>query len=134
MISVLLYLICLQVLRPTVSFPCSSTLVPLFSSLLLLFLLFFLVFCLFRATLAAYGGSRPRGRIRATAASLHHSHSNRESRCVCDLHNSSQQHRIPNPLSEAVIEPTTSWLLVGFVPATPRWALPVVPFLSSLFY
>ena len=30
-------------------------------------------FCLFRA---AYGGSQAKGRIRATAASLHHSHSN----------------------------------------------------------
>ena len=35
--------------------------------------LFFLL--LFRATPAAYGGSQTRGRIRATAARLHHSHS-----------------------------------------------------------
>ena len=33
-------------------------------------------FCLFRVTPAAYGGSQARGWIGATAASLHHSHSN----------------------------------------------------------
>ena len=41
-------------------------------------LFFFLVFlfCLYRAALAAYGGSQARGRIRAVAAGLCHSHSN----------------------------------------------------------
>ena len=34
------------------------------------------IYSLFRATLATYGGSQARGRIGATAASLHHSHSN----------------------------------------------------------
>ena len=33
-------------------------------------------YCLFRATLVAYGGSQARGRMRAGAVSLHHSHSN----------------------------------------------------------
>ena len=42
--------------------------------------LFSLSFCLFRAALAAYGGSQARGRITATAASLHHSHSNARSK------------------------------------------------------
>ena len=32
--------------------------------------------CLFRAAPVAHGGSQARGRIGATAASLHHSHSN----------------------------------------------------------
>ena len=36
----------------------------------------FLFVCLFRAIPAAYGSSQARGRIRAAAASLHHSHSN----------------------------------------------------------
>ena len=38
-------------------------------------------------------------------------------RHVCNLHHSSQQHQILNPLSHwarAGIEPTTSWFLVGF--------------------
>ena len=33
-------------------------------------------FCLFRAAPAAYGGSQARNQIGATAAGLHHSHSN----------------------------------------------------------
>ena len=49
----------------------------------------------------AYGGSQARGRIRAAAASLHHSHSNARSELICDLHHSSQQRWILNPLSEA---------------------------------
>ena len=37
---------------------------------------FYFLFCLFRAEPTAYGGSRARGLIGATAATLHHSHSN----------------------------------------------------------
>jgi len=37
---------------------------------------FFFFLCLFRATLVAYGRSQARGQIGATAAGLHHSHSN----------------------------------------------------------
>ena len=37
------------------------------------------VFCLFKAVPVAYGGSQVRGRIRAIAAGLHHSHSNARS-------------------------------------------------------
>ena len=53
--------------------------------------LFFVLFCfvcllLFRAALAAYGGSQARGQIRAVAAGLHHR---------------SQQRQILNPLSKA---------------------------------
>ena len=40
------------------------------------FLFFVFVFCLFRATPATYESSQVRGRIGATAAGLHHSHSN----------------------------------------------------------
>ena len=35
-----------------------------------------LLFLFFRAALVAYGGSQARGRTGATAAGLHHSHSN----------------------------------------------------------
>ena len=38
-------------------------------------LFFFFCFLLFRAEHAAYGSSQARGRIRASAAGLHHSHS-----------------------------------------------------------
>jgi len=60
----------------------------------------FLVFILFfRAKPAAYEGSQARGLIRAVAPSLHHSHN--KAGHVCNLHHSSQQSRIPNPLNEA---------------------------------
>ena len=38
--------------------------------------IFYLFFCLFRAPPTAYGGSQPRGQIRAAAVSRCHSHSN----------------------------------------------------------
>ena len=53
-------------------------------------------FCLLRATPAAYEDPQTRGQIGATAASLHHSHSNVRSK----LHHSSRQCWILNPLSE----------------------------------
>ena len=48
------------------------------------------------ATPVACGGSQASGRIRAVAASLHCDLSH-----VCDLHHSSQQRQILNPLNEA---------------------------------
>ena len=39
-------------------------------------LFFYFYFLLFRATPVAYASSQDRGRLTATAASLHHSHSN----------------------------------------------------------
>ena len=44
-----------------------------------LFCCFVVLFLLFRATTMAYGSSQARGRIRAAAAGLHHSHSNARS-------------------------------------------------------
>ena len=38
----------------------------------------------------------------------------------CDLHHSSRQHRLFNPLSEAGIGPASKWILVRLVPAEPR--------------
>ena len=43
---------------------------------------------------------------------------------TCELHHSSWQCRILNPLSEAGIEPPSSWILVGFPSAEPQWELP----------
>ena len=45
-----------------------------------LFIYLFIYLLLFRAAPAADGGSQARGRIRAIAASLHHSHSNARSK------------------------------------------------------
>ena len=60
------------------------------------YFLFFFFF--FSATPAAYEGSQARG---ATAAGLRHSHRKPDPSCVCNLHHSSRQHRILNPLSKA---------------------------------
>ena len=59
---------------------------------------FFFLLLLSRATLAAYGNSQARGRIRATAASLHHSHNNARSEPHLHL---TLQLMILNPLSKA---------------------------------
>jgi len=58
----------------------------------------YLFICFFRGTPGAHGGSQTRGLIRATAARLHHSYSNA---IVCDLHHSSWQYWILDPLSKA---------------------------------
>ena len=39
---------------------------------------------------------------------------------VCDLHQSSQQYQILNPLSGSRIEPASSWVLVQFVTTEPE--------------
>ena len=44
----------------------------------------------------AYRGSQARGQLE-----LHHSHSNCDQSTVCDLHRSSRQRQILNPLNEA---------------------------------
>ena len=84
------------------------------STLFIYFCLFF--FCLFRAELAAYGGSQARGQIGAIAAGLHHSHSNTRSKPR--LRAAPQCTAMPdlNPLSEArhqtqVLVDTGSFLL-----------------------
>ena len=46
-----------------------------------------------------------------------------DSSCICDLQHSSLPRQILNPLSRAGIKPTTSWFLVGFTSAVPRWEL-----------
>ena len=70
--------------------------------LLLLFFFFFFFFfnfCLFRATPAAHGRSQARGQIGAAACAT--ATATADLRCVCDLHHSSLQHWILNPLSGA---------------------------------
>jgi len=70
--------------------------------------LLFFFFFLFRATPLAYGSSQARGWIGAAAASLCHKHSNTRSKLHLQLHRSSWQQWIIDP----VIEPTPSWILV----------------------
>ena len=73
----------------------------------------------------AHGSSQARGQIRAATTSLHHSHSN----------TGSQLSMAPTPQFTANarslihrarpgIEPTSSWIPVGFVTAEQQWELP----------
>ena len=61
----------------------------------------YFLFVFSRAAPLAHGGSQARGLIGAVASGLHHSHSNLDPSHVFDLHCSSWQRWILNPLSEA---------------------------------
>ena len=60
-----------------------------------------LSFLIFRTALLAYVNSQSRGRIGTTVASYATATAMWDPSYVCDVHNSSQQHWILNPLSEA---------------------------------
>ena len=83
----------------------------------------FFFFWLFRATLAAYGSSQARGWIRAAAAYAYATAMPNLSR-LCDLHHSSWQCQILNPLSEA-----RDWtcILVDASQIVNRWAMTRTP-------
>ena len=72
----------------------------------------------FRATPMAHGGSQARGRIRVTAAGLHHSHS----------HTGLEPCLGPTVQRRPGIEPTSSGILVAFVTAEPQRELLKLPF------
>ena len=80
---------------------------------------------LFRATHAAHGGAHVRGRFEAVAAGLHHSHSNSgSSSAACTT-----AHGNVGSITHWVrpgIKPASSWMLVRFISAEPRWELQVV--------
>ena len=78
-----------QVTKPFIHFPH------------ILFTYSFIHLFIFTATPATYGGSQARGWIGTASADLHHRHSNTDPSRVCDLHHSSWQHWILNPLSKA---------------------------------
>ena len=78
---------------------------------------------LFRATLAAHGGSQARGPIGAIVpiGAYTIATTTSDPSCVCDLDHSSRQCRILNPHGvRPGIEPATSWFLVRLVSAVPR--------------
>ena len=82
---------------------------------------FFFFFCLFRAAPAAYGGSQARGRIGATAASLHHSWIWTASATYTAAQGNARS------LTHWVrpgIKPISSWILVRFVTTKPQQELP----------
>ena len=66
----------------------------------------------------------------ATVAGLHHSHSNMGSELHCNLHESSWQHRILNPLSEA----RDRTCVVTLITVEPQWELPTWSILDTRSY
>ena len=52
---------------------------------------------------------------------------------VCNLHHSSQQLGILNPLSEAGDQTSTSWFLVGFISPVSQWKTHVTLFFFFFF-
>ena len=73
-----------------------------FFCIVVFFFFFFFCFFCFWAAPVAYGSSQTRGQIKARAISLHHSFSNVGCKVhLHDLHHSSPQHQILNPLSRA---------------------------------
>jgi len=92
-------------------------------------------FLLLKATPEAYRGSQARRQIRAAAgatakATVTATATWNPSR-VCNLHHSSWQCQILNPLSKAGDQTCTSWILVRFVSAEPRWELPPILLLEQ---
>ena len=65
------------------------------------FIVVLFCFCLFRAAPTAHGSSQAKGKIGAVDTDLHHSHSNAGPEPHLQLHHSSRQHQILNPLNEA---------------------------------
>ena len=71
---------------------------------------------IFKATPAAYASSQARGPLTAAAAGLHHSHSNAGSTYTKAHGNAGSLTHWAGP----EIEPTSSWILVGFIIAEPQ--------------
>ena len=73
------------------------------SPLFFFFSFFFFVFLPFLGPLpTAHGGSQARGPIGAVDANLHHSTAMQDLSRICNLHHSSRQRWILNPLSKAM--------------------------------
>ena len=107
----------------------------------MIFILFCFIYLFLRATLAAYGSSQARGRIGDAAAGYTTATATWDLSRICDLHHSSRQHWILNPLSGArnqtrvLMDPSRvhyRWATMG---APSRWSLkgfivsPIRPFL-----
>ena len=79
----------------------SNRLLKLSCVLVIRFVIFFLSFVFSGLHPPAHGGSQARGRIGATAAAYARATAKPDPSRICDLHHSSQQRWILNPLSEA---------------------------------
>ena len=92
-------------------------------------------FLLFKATLAACGGSQARGWNRAVAANLCHSHSNAGSQ-LCLRPTPQLTHSNTRSLTHWArpgIKSTTSWFLVRFTSTAP-WRELLISFFSMAIY
>ena len=87
------------------------------------------VFLLFRAAPVAYGSSQAKGWMGATAAGLHHSHSNIGYATYTIAHGNT---RSLTHWARPGIEPSSSWMLVGFTSTVPQREL-LKNFFFSLF-
>ena len=107
--------------------------IVLLQTFLVVFFIFYFIFCLFRAALKAYGSSRARGQIRAVAASLPTAVALaiQDPSWVCDLHHSSRQCQILNPLSDA-----RDWTCNLMVPRRSHfcWATMGTPTYTQIFF
>ena len=83
---------------------------------------FYFVFTFFRASSVAYGSFQGRGWIRATAAGLHHRH--RIWAMSVTYTTAHRNARSPTHWTRLGIEPTSLWILVGFIYTVPQQELP----------
>ena len=86
--------------------------------------LFFLVFCFFRAALVVYGVPRLGVESELELPAYTTASATWDPSHVCNLHHSSWEYWILNPLIEPGIKPASSWILVGFVN---HWAMMGIP-------
>ena len=77
-------------------------------------------FFLFGATPVACGSSQARGQIRVIATGPTTATATSDLSHIRDLHYSSQQCGILNPLSEVRAGTVSSWILVGFITTQPQ--------------
>ena len=90
-----------------------------------IYIFIYLFILVFRATSAACGGFQARGRIRAAAASLHHSHSNARSQAAYVTYTTAHGNAISlTRRARLGIEPASSWLLISFATAESQRELP----------
>ena len=109
---------------------------------------FFVLFCFalaFFGRVGAYPGQYEAPRLRVELAlrlpAYTTATATRDPSHVCNLHRSSGQRQILNPLSEARNQTESSWILVGVVTTEPRQELPdgkllkgsYFPFLSLIY-